>query len=703
MKRRETVPAINASAEDLENFMRSLTVYQQKSAIAMALLRKGVGSTAKVFIESTEDPVEALRILKEKFDTTQYIDTAHLLKDLLDFSHSISNLALSDWIAKLHDKRRKFNESQSTINISDAFLSLILINGLDESLRRWLSSTGVVQTDLATVVQKLTAEEQARRNRGGTMEEGGVSLLARMDTSKTNVTPKKTQTPSLASRISSPSNRRNARTPINSPPTTPSSTTKSPPSTPLINRMAPNARALKNWGEWPHGTSPKGYFRISMNQCYHCGQEGHWGRECTLQKHQQVDSLVREFKKYGIDLPRANANAYVIKVFEEGNAPAIYAEDINPQTNRPYFEEPNVLSSFDHMGQSSTTPLQQEKGYYVVHNGEEEETTITSDFGAYLAMVNDEDILEQGEPLEPLIQEEETFVDKDEFWKEEEMMEKEQWNPIDVAIRAFLEDVEDEDTILRVTSAWKYPDDFLPYFGLLNLDGVGPLSEDEERLQREFKHKVKDLFEFILQNTTLCRPFAPPQSGRMGQTGQEVGNSLELDDVPSLIGVNKKEGSKGYESAFVVSPIDLSIDVVPAHPPSNPSARNEKFHLDSGASIHLTTCDWLLHNYRVLSTPIGISGAFGSTGYAVGVGDLRPVFQAVDEKIHSGTIRNVFFAPKLGVNLLSSRILMKSGVKFTNDTQTVYLAGRDDRVFGTCEIGNRLITLQSLSVPGTSD
>ncbi|KAK4697723.1 hypothetical protein P7C70_g8167, partial [Phenoliferia sp. Uapishka_3] len=83
---------------------------------------------------------------------------------------------------------------------------------------------------------------------------------------------------------------------------------------------------------------------------------------------------------------------------------------------------------------------------------------------------------------------------------------------------------------------------------------------------------------------------------------------------------------------------------------------------DSGANRHYWSLFQYLHDYVRFDSPRNIGGAFGSVGVAEGSGTLKAVFTLDDGTLHAVAIKDVYYTPGLGANLISAGQLFKQGV-----------------------------------------
>lgn len=84
---------------------------------------------------------------------------------------------------------------------------------------------------------------------------------------------------------------------------------------------------------------------------------------------------------------------------------------------------------------------------------------------------------------------------------------------------------------------------------------------------------------------------------------------------------------------------------------------------DSGATSHMTTQLYILSNFEPFRSPQlpPVNGIGESQLFSAGRGDVK-IYTLIEGKTEEVTIRNVFYVPDLGVNLLSIPAVTKIGI-----------------------------------------
>ena len=95
-----------------------------------------------------------------------------------------------------------------------------------------------------------------------------------------------------------------------------------------------------------------------------------------------------------------------------------------------------------------------------------------------------------------------------------------------------------------------------------------------------------------------------------------------------------------------------------------------------------------LHDYVVFDTPKSIGGAFGSEGVALGSGTLKLVFRLDDGSKSMITLKDAYYAPKLGVNLISAGRLHMAGVQVASTCSRYTLSHENGAAFGYVKIND---------------
>ncbi|GAA5821455.1 hypothetical protein JCM11491_001516, partial [Sporobolomyces phaffii] len=134
----------------------------------------------------------------------------------------------------------------------------------------------------------------------------------------------------------------------------------------------------------------------------------------------------------------------------------------------------------------------------------------------------------------------------------------------------------------------------------------------------------------------------------------------------------------GYEAPCAV---ELKIAKPLASPDTNAFARTtngqakQEFIWDTGASIHLTDRLDLLHDYEALPPHrhVRIGGVWNGSGQAIGRGVLKGDFHLDDGSVSMVDIHHVYYAPKIGHNLISGLQLIAQGFSTTNNRSKVDL------------------------------
>mgnify|MGYP001606020405 CR=1 FL=1 len=117
--------------------------------------------------------------------------------------------------------------------------------------------------------------------------------------------------------------------------------------------------------------------------------------------------------------------------------------------------------------------------------------------------------------------------------------------------------------------------------------------------------------------------------------------------------------------------------------------------LDGAASLTMCTHPKMIEDLVMFTKPVTINGAFGSKGKAIGHGQLR--YRATDG--HEVVVRNVLYAPSLGVNLLSQPALMRAGHMFTNDRRLIVWTDPEGLEVTCCALGKTLILVPACWLP----
>jgi transposase InsO family protein len=117
--------------------------------------------------------------------------------------------------------------------------------------------------------------------------------------------------------------------------------------------------------------------------------------------------------------------------------------------------------------------------------------------------------------------------------------------------------------------------------------------------------------------------------------------------------------------AFTTLPVDIQFE----------GNFRDNWYVDSGCTIHMSDQFHLFSNYQAVkngSWPVKGVGCSNNLLQAKGMGDIT-IQTNVNEKWHSGILKNVLFVPDLGVNLFSVRSATKAGLRvlFNNDRVTI--------------------------------
>ncbi|KAH8930368.1 hypothetical protein BT69DRAFT_1315116 [Atractiella rhizophila] len=147
------------------------------------------------------------------------------------------------------------------------------------------------------------------------------------------------------------------------------------------------------------------------------------------------------------------------------------------------------------------------------------------------------------------------------------------------------------------------------------------------------------------------------------------------------------------DSKFPV--IDWHEDILP---PRTALATLKMIH-DTGATYHMVSSFNLLHNVREIEEPVVLRGVFDSSGTTKIVGEIHAVMENTDGTRFIVVFEDVLYLPQLGINLISAMQLMRNGMRFTNDRETIYYGIDDGRSIGFAVIGEKNVAVKASYIP----
>ncbi|GAA5915667.1 hypothetical protein JCM5296_000044 [Sporobolomyces johnsonii] len=152
-----------------------------------------------------------------------------------------------------------------------------------------------------------------------------------------------------------------------------------------------------------------------------------------------------------------------------------------------------------------------------------------------------------------------------------------------------------------------------------------------------------------------------------------------------------------------------SLDIVPSASAriisilAASTSSSSSFIFDTGASVHLTDDRSVLQDYEELPPhkQIGIGGAFGGNGRAIGRGTLVGDFKLPDGSSSRVIFKGVYYAPKLGHKLISGYQVLAAGFKIVSGRDTVELFDPNGRLVASMPIvrSANAIVVQARWVP----